>query len=100
MKIECYELNKLKTYLDEQKIKYVVKSDSETTNYRIERIHFWINGYLWSVIHGYGTYGGFDSYTRDKGLLELYTKQIQPYPFGCLSCTDIIDLIERYRNNE
>jgi hypothetical protein len=32
----------------------------------------------------------------NKGLLELYTTQIQPDPFGCLSCIDIIELIERY----
>ena len=96
MKIKCYELNKLKTYLDKQKIKYVIKSDPETSQFRIERIHFWINGYLWSVIHGYGTYGGFDSFTLDKGLLELFTTQIQPDPFGMLTCTEVIELIEKY----
>lgn len=97
-KIECYELNKLKTYLDKHEIKYVIKSDPETAHYRIERVHFNINGYKWSVIHGYGTYGGFDPFTgEDKGLLELYTTQIQPDPFGCLTCTEVIDLIESYR---
>lgn len=97
MEIECYELNKLKSYLDSHKIKYVIKSDPDTAHYRIERIHFNINGYLWSVIHGYGTYGGLDPFTgEDKGLLELYTTQIQPDPFGMMSCTDIIELIERY----
>lgn len=97
MKIECYELNKLKSYLDSHKIKYVIKSDPEMTHYRIERIHFNINDYLWSVIHGYGTYGGFDPFTGDdKGLLELYTTQIQPDPFGMLTCTEIIELIEKY----
>lgn len=98
MKIECYELNKLKDYLDTRRIKYAIKSDPETAHYRIERIHFMINDYRWSVIHGYGTYGGLDPLTgEDKGLLELYTTQIQPDPFGCLTCAELIELIERYK---
>lgn len=97
MRIECYELNKLKTYLDEHDFEYIIKSDPETAHYRIERIHFNINGYKWSVIHGYGTYGGLDPITGDdKGLLELYTTQIQPDPFGMLTCTEVIELIEKY----
>ena len=37
---------------------------------------------------------------EDKGLLELYTVQIQPDPFGCLTCAEVIELIERYEESE
>jgi hypothetical protein len=63
MKIECYELNKLKTYLDKHKIEYINKSDPLTG--------------------------------EDRGLLELYTTQIQPDPFGMLTCAEVIELIEK-----
>lgn len=52
----CKEMIKLRKYLDDKGIKWVDASTDD--NLWICRTHFELNGFRWSVINGYGTYGG------------------------------------------
>ena len=65
------EMKKLRTLLDAENIEWEDKSDNIII-YPICRTHFSYNGQRWSVIHGYGSYGGYSSFSTDRGLLEAY----------------------------
>lgn len=88
----CNELCKLRTYLDDKNIEWFDKSDSY-----IDRVHFYINGVLWSAINGFGTYGGYRGYldfeeNGNTGLIELMIGDTEP--IGWLTADDVIGYIE------
>lgn len=91
----CAEMKKLRDYLDSTCIPW--EDNSETVHLPIERTHFFVkkNGCKWSVIHGYGTYGGWSRYDPiDKGLLELLAEDVNDGdPVGYLTAEDVIRLI-------
>ena len=75
------EMEKLRSLLDEAGIEW--RDESEMEDFAgpgtyMERTKFEYKGEPWSVIHGYGSYGGYDCYSRDEGLLEV----MKGYPDG------------------
>lgn len=73
------EMKKLRTLLDAENIEWEDKSDNSI--YPICRTHFSYNGQRWSVIHGYGSYGGYSSFSPDRGLLEAYNFNDKPIEY-------------------
>lgn len=52
----------------------------------IDRTHFTYRGYDWSVIHGFGSYGGWSYSYPDEGLLELMSNAVNGgNPIGYLT---------------
>ena len=87
------EMIKLRKELDRLEIKWW---DDSQNNYRpMDRTKFEINGHQWSVINGYGSYGGYDSLEPlNKGLLELMTTCVNDgEPVGYLTAKEIIEMI-------
>lgn len=85
----CEEMKKLRTYLDKHNIPWedasTVKSDEEIerllslsipkayADTSIYRTQFDYNGITYSVINGYGTYGGYrPSAQKNEGMLEVH----------------------------
>lgn len=66
----CNEMQMFRNYLNESNIHWSDVSDNLGEIW-ICRTHFNHDGNLVSVIHGYGTYGGFNHWETDKGLLEV-----------------------------
>lgn len=59
----------------------------------IFRTHFEVDGTHYSVINGYGTYGGFIPHqNKNYGLLECMVGDNEP--IGWLSADDVIDIIK------
>ena len=88
----CAEMKKLRDYLDSTCIPWEDKSEVGQ-HLQIERTHFFVkkNGCKWSVIHGFGTYGGWSTYEIDKGLLELLAEDVNNgEPVGYLTAEDVI----------
>lgn len=74
------EMRKFRTLLDAEHIEWNDLSDNGA--YPMCRTHFEYNGQRWSVVHGYGSYGGYDFFTgADKGLLEVYNFVEEPKGF-------------------
>lgn len=88
------EMVRLRSNLDMLGIAWVDKS-STTPDCWICRTHFFINGNRWSVVHGYGTYGGYSFYNdHDAMKLELMTNaQNDGEPIGYLTANEILKLI-------
>jgi len=75
------EMEKLRSLLDEAGIEW--RDESEMEDFAgpgtyMERTKFEYKGEPWSVIHGYGSYGGYNCHSRDEGLLEV----MKGYPDG------------------
>lgn len=108
----CDEMKKLRKMLDEEGIKWkdcsgitpdeVIEKnidagiDKYHADATIYRTHFESNGYKYSVIYGYGTYGGYDPFNGDDpGLLECMTAKINGgEPQGFLTAEDVMKIIE------
>lgn len=91
-------MKKLRKWLNEQHIEWFDDSDRPGVvrkKYEICRTKFEINGYGFSVIHGFGTYGGKRVYKdvyKDRGLLECSISENEPV--GYLTAEDVIKLIK------
>lgn len=112
MRQMCDEMKKLRKYLNDNKIKWRDISsittqdefncavaygiDPQFADVTIYRTHFSLYDYNWSVISGYGSYGGFSPLNgKDGGLLECMTDCINGgEPVGCLSAADVIKMIK------
>lgn len=89
------EMIKFRKMLDDRGIEWVDKSDPESQLYRIDRTHFWYRNYHYSVINGYGTYGG-NLYPNNGngGLLEVMSNAINDgEPEGWLTAEDVMKLV-------
>lgn len=76
--------------LEKHGIEYEDQSEPESY-IPIYRTHFDYRGYHWSVIHGYGTYGGFSCFESDKGLLEVRSGAIDDgNPIGYLTAQEVM----------
>ena len=85
------EMKKLRAMLDAEHIKWEDKSGDGV--YPIYRTHFRYKGQRWSVIHGYGTYGGYDPCTdTDRGLLEAYN--FSEEPTGYLTAEEVMRYVK------
>lgn len=91
------EMQKLRDYLDAHNIRWRDKSEkSANCQYWMCRTHFNLKGFRWSVIHGYGSYGGPSPYNIDTGTLELMTNALNGgEPLGYLSADNVIECIEK-----
>ena len=87
---EMYELRKM---LDAEGIDWHDKSELGLRP--IWRTHFEHRGYHWSVIHGFGTFGGFDYFGHeDKGLLEVMSDAINNgEPIGWLTAERVMQYV-------
>lgn len=85
------EMKKLRALLDAENIEWEDKSDNSI--YPICRTHFTYNGQRWSVIHGYGSYGGYSPITEsDRGLLEAY--DFSSDPIGYLTAEEVMRYVK------
>lgn len=90
----CEEMNILREYLSGHHIDWVDASSREE-EYWMCRTRFIYKGAGWSVIHGFGSYGGFSHVGKDRGLLELMSNKVdEGEPVGFLKAADIIKYIE------
>lgn len=93
----CEEMVKLRKELDARSIEWKDASDKlpEYVNVMlsIDRTHFNYKGKFYSVINGFGTYGGKESIeSRNEGLLEVMIDHDND-PKGWLTAEDILQLI-------
>ena len=92
------EMQKLRNWLDEHEIPWEDASDDYKTEisgyeYWICRTWFAISN-KWSVINGYGTYGGVQVLNKQNlGLLEVSTKSTGIV--GFLTADDVIQAVEK-----
>lgn len=92
----CKEMQALRDWLDGHGIAWQDRSDpSEKFTgdfYGTARTKFKIGSTEYSVINGFGTFGGHNGYDlKDQGLLELMIDWSEP--IGYLTATDIIKMI-------
>ena len=80
------------TVIDEMVSKGIERVYADTTMFRT---HFEYGGYKFSVIHGYGSYGGKDAFTgHDSGLLECMTEAVNGgEPVGCLTASEVLNIM-------
>lgn len=96
------QMIKLREMLDAEKITWHDASEPRTDIFAIDRTHFTYRGYDWSVIHGYGTYGGVSMWGRkeDEGLLEMMTNATNGgEPIGFLTAEEVMEYV-RGENHE
>lgn len=86
----CEEMIKLRKWLDKQGIKWWDKSETYDERFFIHRTKFIVDDREFSVINGYGTYGGISSqYRKNVGLLEMWV-DYKGEPKGYLTADDVI----------
>lgn len=111
------EMIKLRTKLDELNIHWYDVSDALPTKtdnlymseyykidetmlddyikYHIDRTHFTYRNSCYSVINGFGTYGGYLSSPDDnQGLLELMIDDVEP--IGYLTADEVISIVQSH----
>ena len=109
----CEEMKKLRDALTERGIAWEDKSSLVSETYISEvmemgiprkyadvsifRTHFEINGNKWSVINGYGTYGGYDAFTgKNYGMLECMASCVNNgEPVGNLTAAAVMQMVEQ-----
>lgn len=92
----CKEMQALRDWLDKEGIAWEDKSADYGETW-ICRTHFWVGGNKWSVINGYGSYGGYDPLLdRDERLLECMRSEMDE-PEGWLTAADVIKMMEDAR---
>lgn len=92
-RMDCPEMQKFRAMLDRRGIEW--EDCSENGFCPIVRTHFWYKDNRWSVIHGYGSFGGYDSLTgQDSQLLEVYDfGRSKDGPWGWLTAEEAEKLI-------
>lgn len=89
----CEEMVKLREWLDDHEIHYEDDSDCLSQVYYIHRTKFFVNDNEFSVINGYGTYGGISAFNSvNAGLLECWVN-CKGEPEGFLTAEDVIQKI-------
>lgn len=92
------EMQKLRKLLDDAGIKW---SDCSTEGeLSIERTHFEYKDEYWSVIHGFGTYGGYSYWEEDRGLLEIWDGNEDEEPIGFLTAEEAFEIITEWKEIE
>lgn len=108
----CDEMQKLRDMLDKKGIKWrdvsSIKSQKEImrlmrngiestyADTTMWRTHFDVDDYSYSVINGYGSYGGYDPFTgHNLGLLECMTDKVNGgEPVGHLTADEVMQIID------
>lgn len=86
------------TYAPKEYIEHMMKNGftEAESNVTIFRTHFRIKDHFYSVVYGYGTYGGIDPVDpeiTDAGLLELRIDSNNPQ--GWLDAKEILDMVDK-----
>lgn len=90
------EMTKLRKLLTEHGIEWHDSSTPPEYTIQIDRTHFDYKGFNWSVINGFGTYGGIGIFRNKKnmGLLELMSNAINDgEPIGYLTAAQVMDYV-------
>lgn len=94
----CDEMIALREYLDRHAIKWRDDSCEYDNDFFIHRTKFTIGDHEFSVINGYGTYGGIVSFgCKNNGLLELMIDRKEP--LGCLTAKEVEGYINECLHN-
>lgn len=90
-----YEMLKLRKLLTMNGIEWHDASETPDFPLQIDRTHFDYKSFNWSVINGYGTYGGFGILSdKNMGLLELMSAAVNHgEPIGYLTADQVIELV-------
>ncbi len=97
------EMIKLRELLDKQGIEWHDSSTPPDYPFQIDRTYFDYKGASWSVINGFGTNGGYDSfhYKENMGLLELMSAAVNNgEPLGYLTANLVIKLVLQPKETE
>lgn len=88
-----HEMKLLREMLDAENIEWHDAS-SQSFELPMDRTHFEHRGYHWSVIHGFGSYGGPSFSRDDKGLLELMSDAVnEGEPIGWLTAKEAMQYV-------
>lgn len=89
------EMTKLRKLLTEQGIEWHDAKATLDLDIQIDRTHFDYRDYFWSVINGFGTYGGYSFRSeKNKGLLELMSNAVNGgEPVGYLTAAQVMDYV-------
>ena len=90
------EMLKLRKLLTEHGIEWHDASTPPGYNLQIDRTHFEYRGFNWSVINGFGTYGGIGIFRNKEnmGLLELMSNAVYDgEPIGYLTAAQVMDYV-------
>lgn len=88
-----HEMKLFREMLDAEHIKWRDAS-SQSFELPMDRTHFEHRGYFWSVIHGFGSYGGRSSLYDDEGLLELMSDAVNKgEPIGFLTAEQAMQYV-------
>lgn len=89
-----HEMKLFREMLDSENIQWHDASEPEDSLCYICRTHFKHRGYDWSVIHGFGSYGGPSYIYNDKGLLELMSGAVNNgEPIGFLTAEQAMQYV-------
>lgn len=90
------EMTKLRQMLKQRGIEFIDRSDPEGSPLHIDRTHFIVETpktYFFSVIHGFGTHGGYTLiFKKDYGLLEVQVNHRDPEGFK--TAEDVMKMVE------
>ena len=99
----CEEMIKFRELLDANGIEWWDSStkyhNEEEEDYlgifKIDRTHFHHRDYDWSVINGYGTFGGYGYFKSNAGFLELMSNAVnEGNPVGWLTAEEAFALVK------
>lgn len=97
------EMIKLRELLNEHGIEWHDASTPPDYPLQIDRTHFDYKGSSWSVINGFGSHGGYDSFhhKENMGLLELMSAAVSKgEPLGYLTANLVIKLVLQPKETE
>lgn len=85
------EMIKFRNLLESNNIEWIDKSDEGF----IDRTHFYYRNYFFSVVNGFGTYGGINVLNgKNMGMLELMSNCINGgEPIGPLTSDEAIEIV-------
>ena len=90
------EMKKFRELLNENKIEWIDDSEAMDTELYICRTHP-KNHKRWSVVNGFGTYGGYSMWEKNEGLLEA---MIDDKVIGHLNAEKAYMLVEAIEGSE
>lgn len=99
VKAMTHEMKLFREMLDAENIEWHDAS-SRSFELPMDRTHFEYRGYFWSVIHGFGSYGGPSFIQDDKGLLELMSNAVNKGdPIGWLTAKEAMQYVRGDKND-
>ena len=97
----CPEMEKLRDELSKRNITWSDNSDKGFCGFWICRTHFEYKRHSWSVVHGFGTFGGFCTGGSDLQALECMCDAINNGdPVGYLTALDVLKHMESVKDGD